>query len=371
MTRFWQGKGKNKKEAGKMLLGQLWKTTGVMMNGKHKIIPIFVPHKGCPNDCIFCNQKKISGQVQEMTAEEIPRIIEAHLSTMKQNSRVEIAFYGGSFTAIDKSVQERFLIEASHYLSDKRITQIRLSTRPDCIDRDNLQMLWRYGVRMIELGVQSMDDEVLRASCRGHDKACVYRAASLIKSMGFKLGIQTMTGLPGDTRDKSLATAREVISMAPEIVRIYPVLVIKGTELERQYIKGNYLPQRLEEAVELCAELLKLYESSNIKVIRIGLQATANINEDSQSDVAAGPVHPAFRQLVESRLMLGKVETAIERQGLVGSPRLVIYTGVSNISNVVGQNKSNIEVLKRKYAIRDIKVSPCQQLSKEVTVSAM
>jgi len=348
-----------------------WKIAGVAMKDECRIIPIFVPHKGCPNDCIFCNQKKISGQLQEMTAEEIPQIIEAHLSTMKQDSHIEIAFYGGSFTAIDKSMQESFLKEASPYLTKNRVAQIRLSTRPDCIDQDNLQMLWKYGVRTIELGVQSMDEEVLSASCRGHDAACVYSAASLIKNMGFKLGMQTMTGLPGDTRDKSLTTARKVISMAPEIVRIYPVLVIKGTELERQYIKGNYLPQRLEEAVELCAELLKLYESNNIKVIRIGLQATANINEDSQSDVAAGPVHPAFRQLVESRLMLEKVETAIERQGLAGSPRLVIYTGVSNISNVVGQNKSNIEILKRKYAIRDIKVSPCQQLSKEVTVSAM
>lgn len=339
------------------------------MNDKYKIIPIFVPHKGCPNDCIFCNQKKISGQLQEMTAEKIPHIIEAHLSTMKQDSHVEIAFYGGSFTAIDKSVQERFLIEASHYLSDKRIAQIRLSTRPDCIDKDNLQMLWKYGVRTIELGVQSMDDEVLRASYRGHDAACVYSAASLIKNMGFKLGIQTMTGLPGDTRDKSLATARKVISMSPEIVRIYPVLVIKGTELERQYIKGNYLPQRLEEAVELCAELLKLYESNNIKVIRIGLQATTNINQDSQSDVAAGPVHPAFRQLVESRLMLEKLEAEIERQGIAKTQRLVIHTGISNVSNVIGQNKSNIYALKSKYGIADIKVSACEALSKEIILN--
>lgn len=339
------------------------------MTVRHKIIPIFVPHKGCPNDCIFCNQKKISGQIEEMTTEKIPQIIQTHLSTMGPNDEIEIAFYGGSFTAIDQSIQESFLAEAFCYMDDGRISQIRVSTRPDCISEENLSMLWKYGVRTIELGVQSLDDKVLRESCRGHDAGCVLQASALIKDMGFILGIQTMTGLPGDTKETCLETARKVIQIAPDIVRIYPVLVINGTELERQYRNGLYKPQSIEEAVELCAQLLEMYESNHIKVIRIGLQATDQIREGSGSDVVAGPVHPAFRQLVESRLMLMRIEAAIENQGLSKAASITIHTGSVNISNVVGQNRFNIQYLKERYAIGNIKVLPQVELSRELILS--
>lgn len=337
------------------------------MNGKHKIIPIFVPHKGCPNDCIFCNQKKISGQIEDMTAQKIPQIIETHLATMDSDDKIEIAFYGGSFTAIDPYVQESFLSAASKYLSDTGITQIRISTRPDCIDNENLKMLWHYGVRTIELGVQSLDEEVLRKSCRGHDAACVYESAALIRNMSFALGIQTMTGLPGDSDETCLKTAEKVISIAPAIVRIYPVLVIRGTELESQYRRGLYRPQSLEEAVSLCAQLLELYEENQIKVIRIGLQPTDTIREGS--DVVAGPLHPAFRQLVESRLMRGRMEVAIEKQGLAGTQNITVCTGISNISNVIGQNRSNIIYLKERYNIGHIKVLPRADLTRELIIS--
>lgn len=339
------------------------------MTGRHKIIPIFVPHKGCPNDCIFCNQKKISGQIEEMTAQKIPQIIHTHLDTMEPNADIEIAFYGGSFTAIDLSIQESFLAEAFRYMSDGRISQIRVSTRPDCISEENLSMLWNYGVRTIELGVQSLNDEVLRASCRGHDASCVLQASALIKDMGFILGIQTMTGLPGDTKETCLETAEKVIQIAPDIVRIYPVLVIKGTELERQFQNGLYKPQSIEEAVELCAQLLEMYESNHIKVIRIGLQATDQIRDGSGSDVVAGPVHPAFRQLVESRLMLGRIEAAIVKQGLAGAGRVTIQTGKTNISNVIGQNRSNIQYLQERYAIGNIKVLASEELSREIILN--
>lgn len=339
------------------------------MIARYKIIPIFVPHKGCPNDCIFCNQKKISGQIEEMTTKKIPQIIETHLATMEPNDKIEIAFYGGSFTAIDQSIQESFLVEAFRYMSDGRISQIRVSTRPDSINEENLRMLWKYGVRTIELGVQSLDDKVLRKSCRGHDASCVVQASALIKHMGFVLGIQTMTGLPGDTNKPCLETAEKVIRISPDIVRIYPVLVIKGTELERQYRNGLYKPQSLEEAVELCAQLLEMYESNNIKVIRIGLQATDQIREGSGSDVVAGPVHPAFRQLVESKLMLIRIEAQIKKQGLGGTARLTIHTGSSNISNVVGQNRYNVRYLQWQYAIGNIKVLASEKLSRELILS--
>jgi histone acetyltransferase (RNA polymerase elongator complex component) len=326
------------------------------MKVRHVIIPIFVPHKGCPHDCIFCSQKKISGQIEEMTPDQIPQIIERHLSTVHSVSKVDIAFYGGSFTAIDMAVQENFLKAAAPYLSTGKVSEIRLSTRPDNIDDEILALLKKYGTGMIELGVQSLDDAVLSASYRGHDAASVYRAASLIKEKGFRLGIQTMTGLPGDTREKCLETARKVISISPDIVRIYPVLVIKGTELERLYKKGEYVPQTLEEAVELCADLLELYEANNINVIRIGLQSNESINTGSESEVAAGPVHPAFRQLVESRRILQRLDAMIENQSLAGVSELHIFTGNANISNTIGQKRSNLEYLKGKFLIKNIKV---------------
>lgn len=339
------------------------------MTGRQKIIPIFVPHKGCPNDCIFCNQKKISGQIEEITTQKIPQIIETHLSTMEPNAEIEIAFYGGSFTAIDASIQESFLAEAFRYISDGRAAQMRISTRPDCINEENLRMLRKYGVRTIELGVQSMDDEVLRASCRGHNAECVTEAAALIRHMEFTLGIQTMTGLPGDTKETCLETAAKVIRIAPDIVRIYPVLVIKGTELERQYSDGLYIPQSLEEAVALCAQLLELYERNHIKVIRIGLQATDHIREGFGSDVVAGPIHPAFRQLVESRLMLLQIEAAIVKQGLTEAGSITIHTGKTNVSNVIGQNRSNIRYLQERYSIGNIWVLPSEKLTRELVIT--
>jgi len=338
---------------------------------KHAIIPIFVPHKGCPNDCIFCNQKKISGQIEEMTSEKIPQIIEEHLATIKKGTFAEIAFYGGSFTAISKDVQESFLRQAFRYVSSGDVSEVRISTRPDCIDTDTLNMLERYGVKTIELGVQSLDDDVLRASCRGHNSDIVYRSADLIKKNGFRLGIQTMTGLPLDTREKCLQTARKVVSIAPDIVRIYPVLVIRGTGLEIMMKEGSYTPQTLEEAVDLCAELLKIYDENGIKVIRIGLQATDNINQGNDSDVIAGPVHPAFRQLVEARVSLMRIEQQISKHGLSGAKKLTISTGTSNVSNVVGQKRSNMEYLKSKYGFTGIKVIPAAGLGREIICSEL
>ena len=318
---------------------------------KHVIIPVFVPHRGCPYSCIFCNQKKISGQTDDITPEDVPRIIETHLDTVRPGSFVEVAFYGGSFTAIGKDLQKSFLEKASPYRTAGRVSEIRLSTRPDSIDGEILDMLRQYGVKTIELGVQSLNDEVLRASFRGHDAAAVYKAVSLIKEGGFRLGIQTMTGLPSDNREGCLDTARQVIAMSPQLVRIYPVLVIKGTGLEKMLLSGEYVPQSLDEAVELCAELLELYEARGINVIRIGLQATENIREGPGSEVAAGPVHPAFRQLVESKRMLRRIEAEIRRKGLAGAKSLTVTTGLSNVSNVIGQKRKNIKYLEKKYGI--------------------
>ncbi len=306
-----------------------------------------------------------------MTIEKIPRIIEEHLKTTKKGSFVEIAFYGGSFTAIEMDLQESFLKQAYKYISSGKASEIRISTRPDCINPEILMMLKKYGVRTIELGVQSLDDQVLKASYRGHNADVVYNSCELIKNMNFRLGIQTMTGLPGDTREISIDTAKKVISLAPELVRIYPVLVIKGTGLERLMKSGLYTPQKLDEAVELCGQLLQMYEDKGIKVIRIGLQPTENIREGIDSDVVAGPIHPAFRQLVESRLALTRIENIIVSEGLQEATEIIIQTGISNISNVVGQKKSNIKYLKNNYGFKSIKIIPVAEASGKIVCTAL
>jgi len=338
------------------------------LSHKHVIIPIFVPHKGCPHDCIFCNQKKISGQIVDLRPSEIPEIIEEHLKTIPEDAFVEIAFFGGSFTAIDKPLQRDYLSMAAPYIERGRVSEIRISTRPDSIDDEILDMLAQFNVKTIELGVQSLDDGVLKASCRGHDSQCVYREAELIKKKGFRLGIQTMTGLPCDTREKCIDTAKKIISMKPDIVRIYPALVIKGTQLERDFYKGRYIPQKLDEAVELCAELLALYNENGIRVIRIGLQITDNINEGPGSEVVAGPIHSAFRQLVESKLALKKIEAILNKTDLSRVKHIIIKTGKSNISNVVGHKRTNINYLKGKYGITSISVADDENLNGEITI---
>lgn len=324
------------------------------MERKHVVIPVFVPHKGCPHDCIFCNQKKISGQLLEMTPEIMEKTISEHLSTIKQGSFIEIGFYGGSFTGIELEKQRELLEAAYKYIENGVVQEIRLSTRPDYINEEILRLLGKYGVRTIELGVQSLDSEVLLLSNRGHTAEDVYKSAKMIKEFGFRLGIQTMVGLPGDSREKDIATAEKVISISPEILRIYPALVIKGTYLETMMRQGNFVPLSLDETVDICSELLEMYENNGINVIRLGLQPTESINEGAE--IAAGPFHPAFRQLVESRLALKRVEAEIVRCSLENEKQITILTGKSNISNIVGQRKCNIEFLKGKYGFRNVKV---------------
>lgn len=336
------------------------------MKKKFVVIPIFVPHKGCPFDCIYCNQKTISGQVDEMTVEKMKSVIDSHLQYLNEDSHVEIGFYGGNFTGIEKEQQLLFLKTASEYIKADKIKEIRLSTRPDYINHDILTYLKEYNVRTIELGVQSLDNDVLKLSCRGHNSEDVINACRLIKESGITLGIQTMIGLPGSSREKDVETGRKVVALAPNIVRIYPTLVIKETYLEKMYLTGKYSPLTLGEAVDVCAELLDLYENNRIHVIRIGLQPTENINEDS--DVAAGPFHPAFRQLVESRLALRRMEKIIEEQDLVHAESLLIVSGKRYLSNISGQKSVNIEYLKEKYGYRNIRVKAQEGLDKEIFI---
>lgn len=269
---------------------------------KQYIIPIFVPHLGCPNDCVFCNQKSISGESKQVTKEDVKKIIEEHLKYIKEDSKVEVAFFGGSFTGIEEAKQEELLSAAYEYIKQKKIDSIRISTRPDYIDKKILKRLKKYKVKTIELGVQSANDYILKKAGRGHTFKDVIKASKLIRWYGFDLGHQMMVGLPESTVVDEINTAKQLIKLKPKMVRIYPVLVIKSTKLEKDYKDGKYKPLTVTQAVEICKELVKLFAKKNIEVIRIGLQPTDTITnpESEKSEVVAGPFHPAFRQLVES-----------------------------------------------------------------------
>lgn len=273
------------------------------MGKKHYIIPIFVPHKGCPHDCIFCNQKGITGtEGENVDAAFVQKTIDEYLTTINgEGAYVEVSFFGGSFTAIPMDYQNQLLGPAQIALEKGRIDAIRLSTRPDYIDEDILNNLKEHGASIIELGVQSLDDKVLMASGRGHSAEDVYRASMLIKEKGFVLGHQLMLGLPLDSEKKDIDSVRKSISMEPDLCRIYPALVIKNTPMEDLYYKGKYRPYSLEEAVSIAKKVYSLYYASGIPVIRVGLQPTDNINV--HGDVVAGPFHPSIRELVEGSLL--------------------------------------------------------------------
>ena len=272
---------------------------------KQYIIPIFVPHLGCPNECTFCNQRKISGQMKNITENDVRETIEYYLNNFKEKDIYkEVAFFGGSFTGIEEELQEKLLSTAYEYIKDKKIDGIRVSTRPDYINKQILKRLKKYKVKTIELGVQTTNDYILKRCKRGHTYEDVKKASKLIRWYGFTLGHQMMVGLPDSTELDELNTARDLIKLKPKIVRIYPVLVIKGTELEQEYNENKYEPLELGQAVERCKQLCYLFGRKNINVIRIGLQNTDTISSPDNigSEVVAGPYHETFRQLVESSM---------------------------------------------------------------------
>ncbi len=325
------------------------------MDKRYYIIPVFVPHAGCRHNCIFCNQKSISGIKTEVTADQVKKIIIEHLETLPLNAYIEVAFYGGSFTGIDTAKQEELLEAAYEFACRGSVQSIRISTRPDYINGAILNRLKKYGVDIIELGVQSMDEGVLEASFRGHSREDVVESSRLINSYGFRLGLQMMIGLPGDTPEKDIKTAKQLIELNPEVVRIYPVVVLKGTELESKYNKGEYRPPDIETAVEISKELLKLFKKNGINVIRLGLQATENI--DFRKEVAAGPFHPAFRELVESELRYDMITYMLCNIKPERGETVEIRTGIRGVSIVVGHKRSNLKRLYERYGFRKIKVS--------------
>lgn len=307
------------------------------MSKSHSNISIFVPHIGCPNMCSFCNQRHITGQHKAPNRQDVINAVNVAISSSNYNaSTTEIAFFGGSFTAINKSYMIDLLETAYQFVKSGVVAGIRISTRPDAIDNDILQILKKYGVTSIELGAQSLNDDVLLLNNRGHNAKDVIMASALIKKNDFNLGLQMMTGLYGDCDEYAINTAEEIIKLQPDTVRIYPTIVLKNTDLAALYIDNKYKPQSLENAVNLCAKLLVMFKNANIKVIRLGLHS---IEENSY---IAGPWHPAFSELCYSKIYLNNTLELLKQKGSYN-----IFVNPSSVSKMVGQQKYNINFLKK------------------------
>lgn len=332
-------------------------------NKTHYIIPVFVPDLGCPHQCVFCNQKKITGQSEVPTGNDVTIKILEYLKTIPKGEGItrEVAFYGGSFTAVELNLQKELLAPAYGFMTSGEIDRIRVSTRPDSLDENRLALLSSYGVQTIELGVQSMDDEVLAKAGRGHTSRDVVRSAALIKQWGIELGFQLIVGLPGDSEEKQTNSALEVIGLKPDIIRIYPCLVLKGTRLAELYETGEYVPLTLEQAVQRSKKLLVMFENAGIHVIRIGLQPSDQISLDGE--VIAGPYHPAFRELVESSLardlleylLAGILDVDCTDSDVKSTHSVEVAVSEQDVSVVRGHQGANVQYFKEKYSVMDLK----------------
>lgn len=302
------------------------------------ILPIFIPHAGCPHQCVFCNQKTISGQknaAESGAREQIAR----WLQWLRPSLENEAAFYGGSFTALDSGLQERLLFLTDELLERGIIGSVRLSTRPDYIDDKKLELLKKHGVRLVELGVQSLDDRVLEAAGRGHTAADVVQAMKRLRSYNFKIGLQLMVGMPLQSFSSLQDTVAQVIKLQPDIARIYPLLVIEGTPLAESWAKGEFQPLSLEEAVRQSAWVYDQLTTNGIKVIRVGLQPDDELC--APGNILAGPFHPSMGELVQSFLLRERLTDKL--LAVKGAARIVISCPAKMESKLRGMKNSNIK----------------------------
>lgn len=321
----------------------------------HSNISVFIPHMGCPNTCSFCNQRTISHTSAAPTPEQVGEMLKTACDGLPVGD-AEIAFFGGSFTAIDRDYMKGLLEAASPFVKDGRVRGIRISTRPDCIDEQVLDVLKKYGVTSIELGAQSMDDAVLEANERGHTAEDVRRASRLIREQGFELGLQMMTGLYTSAPEKDVRTAREIISLRPDTVRIYPIVILKGTKLGELFENGEYKPCPFETMTEICADMLEMFEQEGIRVIKLGLHASETV----ETDMLGGYYHPAFREICEGILFRRNIEQEIKNQQADGKC-FTVYVSPNAVSRAAGHKKSNKEYFRSKGI--EIKIKPDKKIS--------
>ncbi len=316
------------------------------MSKKHSNISIFVPHIGCPNKCSFCNQRYITGACMAPNATDVENAVITAVKSKKYDPKTtEIAFFGGSFTAINRVYMLSLLEAASSFVKIGLVKGIRISTRPDAIDDEILTLLKEHNVTAIELGAQSLNNNVLKMNNRGHTAKDVENASHMIKKYGFELGLQIMTGLYSDDNESLERTAKMVIDLKPDTVRIYPTIVLKDTDLAALYIDGIYKPQTLVDAVKICTKLYLMFTKVGINVIRLGLHSI------EEGAYLAGPWHPAFSELCQSQIMLTKVLTKLFDKG-----EYTIFVGKSDVSKMTGQKKSNLKFLKSRGFYCKVKV---------------
>ena len=308
---------------------------------------------GCPHQCTFCNQWQSTSTRTIPVADAVKETVEEYLSSIRKNiNHIEIAFFGGSFTGIDQSLQIELLKTAEYYKNRDFIQGIRLSTRPDYIDDASLKLLKKYGVTTIELGAQSFDDSVLKKSNRGHSGAQIIESSKRIKDKGFNLVIQLMPGLPGDTKEKSLASARQAVELNPDSVRIYPTVVLKNTELEKMYRNNQFTPLTIEEAIDVSKDMYAIFQKNNIDVIRIGIHP---FSKDEEETIIKGPYHPSFGFFVKARLKRDILQKNI-MDSLSSNPqhkpvKMKLYLPEKEKEEYVGFKRENILFLERMFGV--------------------
>ena len=316
---------------------------------KPLVIPIFIPHSGCPHQCSFCNQSIITNQKSKLPdKDQIDDIITQYLQYKGKRERVELAFFGGNFLGLSHKNILKLLTTVNPYIVSNKINGVRFSTRPDTINPQTLDLISSFKISAIELGVQSMNDKVLLKSRRGHTVGDTIKAVELLKKYSFKIGVQVMVGLPGDNEDSLLKSTKQVTELKPDFARIYPLMVLKGSLIEQWYKKGLYQPLRLEESIKLVKQMYQIFNAANIDVIRMGLQASDMMEDKSM--VLAGPWHPAFGHLVFSRIFYDMICRKIDQNPeLLKSENLILNVHPKSESRLRGDKNNNLEKLKLRY----------------------
>ena len=330
--------------------------------GRPLIVPIFIPNEGCPHRCVFCDQAKVTDEVRGSIAPATVRnALEAALQSPKyeRTKNREIAFYGGTFTGLSPARMRALLEAAAPYLRKGFFRSIRVSTRPDAVDQERLDLLWQYGVRAVELGAQSMDDDVLRLTRRGHSAEDTIRSSHLLKQQGFKLGIQLMPGLPGDTEERFLTTVEKVVALSPDMVRLYPTVVIRGTVLARWFSQKRYRPLQIKEAVRICEKSCRRLEDEGIPVIRIGLMSSPSLLKEGE--VVAGPWHPAFGFLVRSEMYHRQIKPFLPKPG--DAPAFKFRVPPREIALLRGYRNEGLRKIENQIRARITAVLPDEGLS--------
>ncbi|WP_111708514.1 elongator complex protein 3 [Lutibacter citreus] len=312
-----------------------------MSKKKHCNIPIFIPELACPHQCVFCNQEKISNTFSVPTPNEIGVIIDSYLETIPKSAEINIAFFGGSFTGIPQQKMISYLKVAYKYVVEGKVQGIRISTKPDYITNPILDILEKYGVIAIELGAQSTNDKVLVKSGRGHKFDAIEKAANLINNRNFELGLQMMLGLPYDNLELSIQTAKDIVRLKADTTRIYPTVVVKGTVLEKMYKKGDYNVLSLEEAVSWSKEILKIFNEANIKVLRVGLHPSEEL--EPEKSLVAGPIHPSFKEMVLSELWNDVLNEKQLEKG-----KSIIHVAQNQLNYAIGYKGRNRNLLQTK-----------------------